>query len=295
MFDRLRLFRLDHWAKNLFVFAPVFFAFRLFDPAAMAKSACAALAFGFVSSGVYVFNDILDRESDRLHPAKKDRPVAAGKVGLPEAAFLSVLMMAAGAILGSTLGTGSLGVLGAYLSINILYSLLLKHLPILDVLCVASGFVLRVVMGGTAAGIPLSHWILAMTFLLALFLVLAKRRDDLLLVLSGNGQGRKNPKGYSLFFLNAATVASAIVLLVTYLLYGLDPGVMAKMDTPYLYTTFFFVLMGILRYFQLTFVKNDSGSPTRHFYGDPVLQFAMLGWAGLFLFLLYGPKLCLFG
>jgi decaprenyl-phosphate phosphoribosyltransferase len=293
--DILRLLRLHHWAKNIFVFAPAFFAFRLFDPGAMGKSALAALAFGLVSSGVYGFNDILDRDTDRFHPSKKDRPVASGRVGVSEAAFLSILAGALGAALGWRLGDGCLLVLAAYLSVNILYSLFLKRLPILDVFCVAFGYPLRVVMGGRAAGIPLSQWILVTTFLLALFMVLAKRRDDYMRVLSRDNRGRESLEGYNLLFLNAAMVLSASVLLVAYLMYGLDPAVMAKMGSSHLYTTFLFVLMGILRYLQLAFVKNDSGSPTRLFYRDPVLRFVMVGWAGLFLLLLYGSKLRLFG
>jgi 4-hydroxybenzoate polyprenyltransferase len=293
--DRVNLIRLHHWVKNVFVFAPAFFAFSLFDRAIMARSALAALAFSLVSSGVYVFNDIADREADRHHPFKKDRPIAGGRVGVSEAALVSAGFIGVGLSVGWFLGWSSLWVLGLYLVTNGLYSYRLKHLPIVDVFCVAAGFLLRVVMGGTATSIPLSQWILVMTFLLALFLAFAKRRDDLLLALSGNGIGRKSLDGYNLVFLNAAMVLCASVLLVAYLMYGLDPAVMLKMGSPYLYSTFLFVLMGVLRYLQLAFVKNDSGSPTRHFYRDPVLRFVLLGWVGLFLLLLYGPRLHLFG
>jgi 4-hydroxybenzoate polyprenyltransferase len=292
--DRLRLLRLHHWAKNLFVFAPAFFSLRLFDPVTMGRSALAALAFGLASSGMYALNDILDRECDRRHSSKSERPVASGKVRIPEAAFLSIFSVVSGGVLGWFLSPACFLALAAYLSINILYSFHLKHLPIIDVFCVASGFPLRVAMGGLATGISLSHWIQVMTFLLALFLALAKRRDDLLLVLRGDGQGRKSLEGYNFLFLNAAMVLSASVLLVAYLMYALDSSVMAKAGTTHLYVTFLFVLMGVLRYLQLAFVKNDSGSPTTHFYRDPVLRFVMAGWAGLFLLLLYGPVLHLF-
>jgi len=291
--DILKLLRLHHWAKNLFVFAPAFFALRLFDPVSMGRSALAALAFGLAASGVYAFNDVLDRERDRFHPVKSARPVASGKVGTREAAVLSIFTITSGAALGWFLGPACLWVLAAYLSINILYSFHLKHLPIIDVFCVASGFPLRVAMGGLATGIALSRWILVMTFLLALFLALAKRRDDLL-VLRGKGQGSGGLEGYNILFLNAAMVLSASVLLVAYLMYGLDASVAAKAGTPHLHGTFLFVLMGVIRYLQLAFVKNDAGCPTRHFFRDPVLRLVMAGWAGLFLLLLYGPGLHLF-
>ena len=293
--DRVSLIRPHHWVKNVFVFAPVFFAFSLFDRSVMARTALAAAAFSLVSSGVYVFNDLADREDDRHHPCKKDRPIAAGRVGVKEAVSISAGFILGGLSLAWFLGYSSLWVLLLYLAMNGLYSYKLKHFPILDVFCVATGFLFRVIIGGTATGIPLSQWIQVMTFLLALFLALAKRRDDLFLELSGNGKARKSLGGYNLEFLNSAIVLCASVLLVAYLMYGLDPVVMAKKGSPYLYSTFLFVLFGVLRYLQLIFVKNDSGSPTRHFYLDPVLRFVLLGWVALFLFLLYGPRFNLFG
>jgi len=292
--DRVYLLRFHHWVKNLFIFAPAFFSFNLFDRVIFTRSALAALAFSLVSSGVYVFNDIADRGADQRHPGKKDRPLAAGRISVREASFLSAGFIIAGLAIGRLLSFSVLCVLVVYLSINGLYSYRLKHLAIVDVFCVAFGFLLRVVTGGVATGIPLSQWILVMTFLLAFFLALAKRRDDFLLALSGNGSGRKSMDGYNLLFLNSSMVICASVLLVAYLMYGFDPNVTGKTGSPYLYSTFLFVLLGILRYLQLVFVRNDSGSPIRHFYRDPVLRLVMLGWAGLFLYLLYGPRIQMF-
>ena len=289
--DRLLLIRPHQWAKSLFVFAPSFFAFRLFDMSVMARSAIAALAFSLVSSGVYVFNDILDRETDSLHPFKKDRAIASGKVSICEGSALSSGFIAAGLSIVWFLGHSSFWILILYLGLNVFYSINLKNIPVVDVVCIAIGFLLRVVIGGTATGIPLSPWILAMTFLLAMFLAMAKRRDDLLTALSWNRAGRKSLNGYNLLFMNTAIVLCAGILLATYLMYSLDADVIAKMGSRHLFYTFLFVLMGVLRYLQLIFVKNDSGEPTRHFFRDPVLRFVMLGWAGLFMSLLYGAEL----
>ena len=257
----------------------------------MARSAIAALAFSLVSSGVYVFNDILDRETDSLHPFKKDRAIASGKVSICEGSALSSGFIAAGLSIVWFLGHSSFWILILYLGLNVFYSINLKNIPVVDVVCIAIGFLLRVVIGGTATGIPLSPWILAMTFLLAMFLAMAKRRDDLLTALSWNRAGRKSLNGYNLLFMNTAIVLCAGILLATYLMYSLDADVIAKMGSRHLFYTFLFVLMGVLRYLQLIFVKNDSGEPTRHFYRDPVLRFVMLGWAGLFMSLLYGAEL----
>jgi 4-hydroxybenzoate polyprenyltransferase len=159
--------------KNLFVLAPVVFGFRLFDPAALGRSLLAALAFCLASGGVYVLNDLMDRESDRNHPVKRDRPLASGAVPVPAALVLLGACAAGGLGAAWALSPRCAGILSAYLALNLAYSLRLKHLAVLDIFCVALGFLLRVLMGGAASAVPVSQWILVMTFLTALFLGLA--------------------------------------------------------------------------------------------------------------------------
>lgn len=284
----LRLLRPAQWVKNVFVLAPVVFGFRLFDPAALGRSLLAALAFCLASGGVYVLNDLMDRESDRNHPLKRDRPLASGAVPVPAALVLLGACAAGGLGAAWALSPRCAGILSAYLALNLAYSLRLKHLAVLDIFCVALGFLLRVLMGGAASAVPVSQWILVMTFLTALFLGLAKRRDDVLLARNGAAV-RRAVDGYNLRFVETAMTVCAAVLLVAYLMYALSPAVGARLGTRRVYLTFLFVILGVLRYFQVTLVFEESGSPTRVLFRDRFLQAALLGWLALFLLLLYGP------
>jgi 4-hydroxybenzoate polyprenyltransferase len=168
-------------------------------------------------------------------------------------------------------------VLLIYFLLNIAYTLKLKHIAILDIFIIASGFVLRLFAGSSVTEIPLSMWIILMTFLLALFLALAKRRDDVLLSLEGQ-ETRKNIDGYNLEFVNASMVLMAGVVIVSYLMYTISPEVEGRLGTEHLYLTSFFVILGIFRYMQITFVEEDSGSPTKVVIRDKFLKLTILFW-----------------
>ncbi len=177
----------------------------------------------------------------------------------------------------------------AYLLLNIAYSQRLKHIPIVDIVCIAIGFVIRIFMGGTAIRVPISPWIVIMAFLLALFLALAKRRDDLLLVDQGT-QVRKAIDGYNLEFISLAMGIMASVIIVAYILYTVSPEVVAKHGTHRLYITAIWVLLGLLRYLQITFVEEKSGSPTLVLMQDYLLQAVIVLWLVNIFILLYVIK-----
>jgi decaprenyl-phosphate phosphoribosyltransferase len=274
----VQLARPHQYLKNGFIFLPVFFGHRLFDHHVLVPTCWAFVAFCLAASSVYVVNDIHDVNEDRQHPAKKSRPLAAGLVSRSEATLFSLVLAALSlAVVLTFLTPMFLLPLGAYLLLNLTYSYGLKHLAIIDVCCIGVGFVLRVFAGGVAADIMPSHWLVLMTFLLALFLALAKRRDDL--ILAANGQiVRRNLDNYSLEFVSLSMVLMAAVIIVSYILYTVSPEVVAKHKTNNLYLTSLWVIIGLLRYMQIAFVEQRSGSPTLILLKDSFLQGIILLW-----------------
>ena len=283
----LHLLRLHQYLKNGFVWMPVFFGYRIFDAAAMERTLLAFTAFCMMSSAIYMINDYRDREEDSRHPVKRHRPLASGKVSPREAFCIGLACFGVSLALALTfLPVACLYMLLAYLLLNIAYSQSLKHVPIVDIFCIALGFVLRIFVGGTAADVPISPWLVIMAFLLALFLALAKRRDDLLLT-DPDDPIRKAIDGYNREFISLAMSVMASVIIVAYILYTVSPEVVAKHGTHRLYITGVWVLLGLLRYLQITFVEEKSGSPTLVLIKDIMLQAVISLWLVNIFILLY--------
>jgi len=284
--DMVRLLRPKQWIKNAFVMAPLFFTPEKTSADNIVAVMVGFTAFCMVASAVYCLNDFRDREADRNHPEKCTRPLASGAVS-PAAAFIVMTgLLAAGAGLAIWYVPVVLPVLAAYFAINIAYSLYLKSIAVIDVLVVAFGFVLRVQAGAMLIGVEPSAWILIVTGLLALFIALAKRRDDI--VRDMDSDHRKSLDGYSLRFLDGSIMAVLSTLLVSYLIFTTDQAVMARLGSDKLYFTGPFVIAGLLRYLQLTVVYERSGSPTDLIYKDKGLLLSAAGWLLTFGFILYG-------
>lgn len=281
----IRLLRPKQWIKNGFVAAPLFFTPDKVSADSLLDVLAGFAVFCMVASAVYCLNDLRDAEADRGHPVKKNRPVASGVISPATATTMMALLFAAGAALGAWRVPAILWVVGAYFAINIAYTIHLKHIAILDVLIVSFGFVLRVEAGALIVGITPSAWILIVTGLLALFIALAKRRDDIVRDL--NAQHRKSLDGYTLPFLDGSLMAVLSTLLVSYLIFTTDQAVMARLGSEQLYFTGPFVIAGVLRYLQLTIVYERSGSPTDLVYRDLGLQLSIVGWLATFVWLLY--------
>lgn len=298
----ITLMRPHQYTKNLFIFAPAFFGFGQYDLGAV--WGCLLLGFaGFclIASGIYALNDLIDAKHDRLHPTKCKRPVASGAISSAQAGVIGVALLLIGGgayiVLGlicehdvahDSLG-GLFWVFGApvllYILLNLLYCFRLKHIAIVDIFCIASGFVIRLWIGANIINIALSHWIVITTFLLALFLALAKRRDDIILLESGT-KVRKNIEGYNRVFLDIAMGISASLVMVAYIFYSIDESVNERLHTHNLYLTSVFVLLGIFRYMQLTFVLQNSASPSKILLKDRFLQITITLW--LISFVLIG-------
>jgi len=281
----IRLLRPKQWIKNGFVAAPLFFTPDKVNAASLLDVLAGFAVFCMVASAVYCLNDLRDAEGDRSHPVKKNRPIASGATSPAAAMILMALLLAGGAALGAWRVPVMLWVVGAYFAINIAYTLRLKQIAILDVLIVAFGFVLRVEAGALIIDIEPSAWILIVTGLLALFIALAKRRDDIVRDL--DAEHRKSLDGYTLPFLDGSLMAVLSTLLVSYLIFTTDQAVMARLGSEKLYFTGPFVIAGVLRYLQLTVVYERSGSPTDLVYRDSGLQLSVAGWLATFVWLLY--------
>ena len=279
--------RPHQYIKNLFIFLPLFFALKITDTSLLFNAVIAFIAFSLTASAIYTLNDYHDIEEDRQHPKKKDRPLASGAINKSQAISIMSVLFVAGFTLMAILSLKAAAILLAYVIMNIAYSFYLKHVAILDVVIIAIGFVLRLFIGSAVTDIPLSMWIVVMTFLLALFMALAKRRDDVLIYLDTGKKMRKVIDGYNLQFLDTAMAIMASVVIVSYTIYTTSPEVVARVHSEYLYLTSLFVILGIMRYLQVAFVLKDSGSPTKIVLKDRFMQLTLIGWVLSFAWILY--------
>jgi decaprenyl-phosphate phosphoribosyltransferase len=276
------------WVKNGAIFMPLFFHGKLFDLSLFLNAFWAFIGFSFIASSIYVFNDLRDVEEDRQHPEKKFRPIAAGSISEKNAKILILILASLAGIIFYTMFSNIWVWLCVFLYFwqNILYTIWLKKIALVDVIIISLGFIIRIFLGSAATDIYLSHWIIIMTFLLALFLAFAKRRDDILLTNSTGVKHRSNIDGYNLEFLNAAIIISSAMVIVAYIMYTTSVEVIQRTGQN-IYLTSFFVVIGIFRYLQVVFVKQQSGNPTKVFLKDTFLQIIMLGWIVSFGIILY--------
>ena len=292
----IQLLRPKDWAKNLFLFIPLFFSGELFRTEFYPPLILGFLAFSFVASSIYIINDYRDIEDDRKHPDKCKRPLASGMVSKPIALFLAMALLATGFFIAYTIKEKFLFVLAIYFVLNFAYSFGLKTIPILDIIILAAGFVLRVKGGAVIIGVGLSEWLNIMVFLLALFMAIGKRRDDVLLKISSGQDMRKSIKGYNLEYLNVVLSLVCAVIVVAYFMYTMSPEVQLRMgEGSYrLYYTCLFVLAGIMRYLQIIFVQAAAGSPTKILYRDRFIQLTLILWIASFYFIIYYKDITLF-
>lgn len=285
--------RIEQWMKNTFIFLPLFFDRHLLEWSYWQPSLMAFFAFCFAASGIYCFNDIYDVEADRLHPKKCKRPIASNVISVLHGYVITALcwFLSAGLILTDIFVLHNCTYLWiiilSYVVMNLAYSIKLKQIPILDVFIIAIGFVLRVFAGGVNAHIYISTWIVLMTFLLALFLAFAKRRDDVVEWESTGTTRRKGIDRYNTAFINQALTIVATLTMVCYIMYTLSDSVIERIGSEYLYLTSIFVLAGIIRYLQITIVDVKSGSPTKILLKDRFVQLCIAGWLIAFAIILY--------
>lgn len=286
MRDLVRLLRPQQWVKNGFVLAGLLFGHPFGEPGFVIAALGATGAFCLASSAVYAFNDCSDAEQDRAHPEKRGRPVASGAVSMRTALALAAVLAGAGLALAAWVAPAVAATVAAYLALNLAYTLGLKRVPILDVVAIAAGFMLRLLAGTAAIGIAPSGWLLACGVLLTLFLGFGKRRAESVQLAAGAAQHRPVLASYSAGFLDKAILVCAAGMIVAYAAYTLAPGTAAVQGTGKLIFTLPWVLLGTLRYlFRLKF-RDGGGDPANELLRDPLIAVATLGWLATVLWLI---------
>jgi 4-hydroxybenzoate polyprenyltransferase len=281
--DYVRLIRIKHWVKDVFVFAPLIFSLNFYKPIYIGRTLIMVAAFCLAASSVYVFNDVADRERDRLHPKKKDRPIASGAVPVRSALILSAVLFLASVAVCAILGLPSVLIVLTYIAMNVAYSLLLKKQTFIDVMIIATGFLLRVVAGAIAINVELSSWMLLTTFFLSLFLGFGKRRKE---VTEGSNRHRAVFQDYTVELLNSLIIISASLTIITYSLYVVTSKAMIDLGRDKFIATIPFVVFGVFRYMFLIYRHNNGGDPAEVLLKDKVLLIDIALWVCLIFALL---------
>lgn len=286
----LRALRPVQWVKNVFVLAPIVFAEQLGDPVVLQRAMIAFGAFCLASSAVYLFNDLRDREEDRRHPLKQHRPIASGALPVP-AAIAAALALAAGSLAaGFTLSPHFAVLIVLYLAVNLLYSSGLKHMVILDVMAVSSGYVIRVLAGAEAIGVDVSNWLLLCTIFLALLLICSKRRHELVLLADEAAEHRSVLSHYSPAFLDQMINVVTASTVVSYALYAVDADTVARFGSDRLVWTLPMVLYGVFRFLYLIYQREEKHNPTEAILRDVPSVVNVLLWGVVVVWIVYGGR-----
>jgi 4-hydroxybenzoate polyprenyltransferase len=279
--------RIRQWVKNLFIFAGIFFAGKLFHFELLLEICIGFVLFGLAASSIYIFNDIHDLEHDKAHPVKRNRPLAAGLISI-HSAYIVAIFSALIALIGAfALDVRFFGIVLAYLVINIAYTMKIKELVILDVMCIASGFVLRVLAGTLLSDASPSEWIIVCTITLSLFLGFSKRRQELALTGSKATNQRRVLDNYSIGFLDQMISVATASTVIAYALYSVSPQTVYRLNTRNLAFTIPFVLYGIYRYLFLMHQKKSGEDPTTEMFTDLPLIINGILWLLTVLVVIY--------
>ncbi len=281
----IRLMRPRQWVKNTFVFAPLFFTPSAVSLEALVATVLLFLSFCLVSSGVYCFNDLRDRHADKRHPVKCRRPLASGLLRPSTGLAMAIGLVFLGLVIAMLTSPAAATIVLAYVALNLGYSLGLKSISIVDVLIISAGFVMRVYAGAAVIAVQPTAWILICAGMLALFIALAKRRDDLVMAL--DAEHRTSLGGYTKPFLDVCVMVTLAALLVSYLIFTADQDAMARLGSDNLYLTTPYVVAGVFRYLQLTLVEERSGSPTTLLFNDSFLMVTVAAWLATYIYMIH--------
>ncbi len=277
----IKQLRIKQWIKNLLIFAPLLFSFNLFNKGDLLLSTLTFFSYSFLASFVYIINDIKDIEADRVHPEKRNRPLASGRLSKTTGVFIAITSLIISVIFSIIIHKTDLYfILAGYLLLNILYAYSLKHISIVDCISIAIGFELRILAGCIAIGVVASDFILVVTFFLALLLAFLKRKGELKFLTEESVKHRKSLGSYTISLLDKFIFASATLTIIGYLFYTIDDGILLTIGNDYLKFSIVFVLYGIFRFIQLSEIDiyQKEGDPTTLIYKDRALQLSILLW-----------------
>jgi decaprenyl-phosphate phosphoribosyltransferase len=287
-----RLLRVNNWIKNILIVFPFFFGKKQITWPVAIELILAFLIFSFMSSCIYIINDLGDINEDRNHPVKKLRPIAAGQISMPAAGLISLFLFVTGTLLAvSVLDKIAIGLLLFYLFFNLLYTFYLKHLLIIDFYSIAIFFEIRLFYGGVIAGITISHWLALTVFFLATLIAIGKRRDDVVLQADSEKITRKTTKHYNLVFLDTMIVITSSLLVFIYIIYSVSDWVVTNYSQ-YFYLSDIFVVLGLTKYLHKIFVEKKSGNPIKVLFEDGFILTCVLLWVLMvFIFIYYGQTI----
>ncbi len=283
----VKLARPAHWLKNGIIILALIFAGEMADPQKVELAFIAVAIFCLLSSAVYTFNDLIDREVDRKHPLKKQRPIASGQVSSGTAIFIILILIGIALISAKMINPNFFAISVIFLVLNLLYTLWLKNIVIIDVMMVALSFVVRAYAGAFAIEVPASKWMLINTLLLALFLGFGKRRHELVFLEHEATAHRRILVKYSPYLLDQLIAVVTPSVLVMYMLYSFSTEVSLKLGTQNLFTTIPFVVYGIFRYLYLIHKEEKGGSPTRVLISDRPILITVILWLMTTILVLY--------
>ncbi len=279
--------RPKQWTKNLVIFAGLVFSQNFFHLGFLKVSVLAFIAFCLNASSVYIINDIKDLEQDRLHPVKKFRPLPAGRISTRQATFLSVILAVTSLVLAFWLNLHYGALLALYWVMMIVYSFALKHVVIVDIMIISAGFIIRAISGAVVLDVMISRWLLACAIFLSLFLILAKRRNEIVELGANASEHRAILDEYGERFLDQMIAVVTACTVISYVLYTVDPGTVQKFHTANLILTVPFVIYGIFRYLYLVYQKNMGGRPEMILLADRPLLLSVFLWVAVSVFILY--------
>lgn len=279
----IRLIRVKQWTKNLFIFAPIIFAFDFLNSSSVLLTVKTFIAFCLASSFVYIVNDIFDKEKDRLHEIKKNRPIASGKINTAEALIAAFISLSISLVLSFYINSWVFIVILLYIIMNFAYSLKLKNIVILDAFVISFGFILRILAGAYSINVPLSQWMILTTFFLTLFLAFSKRRSEM----EFSNKGHRSVLAcYSKKILDVFLTVSLALTVIAYSQYTMNEDTIKRFGTDKLIYTNIFVVFGLFRYLLLVKSRRSSGDPADIILGDVALIFNILLWVlCVFLFI----------
>ncbi len=291
MFNQvLKLIRIPQWIKNLFVFVPLVFSLNLFRENYFLTSLLGFAAFCLTSSIVYIINDIADVEADRAHPKKKNRPIASGRISPKQGLFISLIFGIAAAVLCLFADINFVLLLILFFLINVLYSMKLKHIVLLDIFSIAAGFLIRVLAGAVIIGVAISSWLILTTMFISLFLAVMKRHSELEVVADGsNAETRKVLAFYSLNFADQVATVAAAGVIICYALYTVAERTITVFGTENLIYTTPFVVFGIFRYMFLVYMNKQGENTTQLLISDIQMIIAVFLYAAVTFLIIYGP------
>ncbi len=292
MYNIIKLIRVRQWIKNFFCFAPILFAGQLLNTELFTKNILAFLAFCAVSSSVYIINDIIDIEADRVHKKKRFRPIASGEISIKQAIIILIIISAITVLLSSLINLYFVITVAAYFLINLLYSVKVKHVVILDVFFISFGFMLRVIGGAAAIQVSLSSWMILTTIFISLFLAISKRRAELSqMELENLDKQRKVLNFYGIEFTDQMNTIAATGTIICYALYTVSEKAVSTFHTENLIYTTPFVIYGIFRYLYLIHKKNLGESPTQIVTKDIPIILTTILWLIVSVFIIYKDKI----